>query len=110
MRDRSERWIFALTAASAAAVLVSIAAAQTLLVATIVVWVIARPGKLRLPSYVLPLGVFLAGTLLATALSPDPARGVWAIRKFWLFSMGMLAANFVTTEWRARTSQRILIS
>jgi len=109
MRDASERWIFALTTCSAAAVLVSIAAAQTLLVTTIVVWIITRPGKLRLPSYFLPLGVFLAGTLLATAFSADPARGVWAIRKFWLFSMGVLAANFVTTEWRARTAQRILI-
>jgi O-antigen ligase len=109
MRDASERWICALTIASAAAVLVSIAAAQALLIAAIALWVVARPVQFRWPRYFLPLAAFMAATILSMAFSPEPAHAIWAVRKFWLFSMGLLASHFITTQWRTRTAQRALI-
>src|SRR5213593_3637164 len=109
MRDAAEPWIFALAAGSAAAVLVSIAVAQILLVAALVLWLATRPVQFRWPGYFLPVGVFMVITLLSVAMSPDPVRGIWVLRKFWLFSMGLLAAHFVTSTWRARMAQHMLI-
>src|SRR5262249_31084875 len=110
MRVKAEPWIFALAAASAAAVLVSIAAAQILLVAACLLWLYARPGKVRWPSYFLPLAAFVLTTILSLAFSSEPRLGIWSVRKFWLFSMGLLAANFVTTETRARTAYQWLLA
>ena len=108
MRNASEPWIFGLTVASAGAVLLSIAAAQILLVAALTLWLVARPVSLRVPSYFIPLGAFIAATLLSLAMSPDPRPGIWAVRKFWLFSMGLSASHFVSSERRAVIAFRVL--
>jgi hypothetical protein len=110
MPENHERWLFVLTLASAAAVLVSIAAAETLLALTCLLWIALRPGPLTWPSYFVPLCAFMATTILALLMSPEPAAGRAAIYKFWLFAMGLLAANFVTTPARARISHTLLLS
>ena len=48
-------------------------------------------------------------TILALAMSPQPDIGMGAVRKFVLFTIGLLAANLVTTPSRARVSLQILI-
>src|SRR5215471_19221475 len=110
MPENQERWLFALTLASAAAVLVSIAAAETLLALTCLLWIALRPGPLTWPGYFVPLCAFMVTTILALLMSPEPAAGRAAIYKFWLFTMGLLAANFVTTPARARISHALLLS
>jgi O-antigen ligase len=109
MDSPKETWIYGLTAASAAAVLVSIAAAQILLTAACLAWILYRPKHLVWPAYIVPLFAFMATTAVSLMISPDPGAGFGAVRKFVLFSMGLLAANFVTTAWRARTSHRLLL-
>lgn len=47
-------------------------------------------AKLRLPPIWLPLGLFLTGTAISLALSPDPAAGLPQIRKFAVFLMLLL--------------------
>src|SRR6516165_1927288 len=110
MPENHERWLFALTLASAAAVLVSIAAAETLLALTCLAWIALRPQPFTWPSYFVPLCAFMATTIVALLMSPEPAAGRAAIYKFWLFTMGLLAANFVTTPARARISHTLLLS
>src|SRR5688572_27346718 len=99
---KGEPWVFGLTAASAIAVLVSIAAAQILLAAACLTWLIVRPRPTVWPRYTLSLCAFMATTALALAMSPQPDAGAGVVRKFVLFSMGLLAANFVITPKRAR--------
>ena len=110
MPENRERWLFALTIASAAAALVSIAAAETLLVIACLTWIVIRPGTFVWPSYFIPLGALLATTVLSLIMSPQPVSGRAVIYKFWLFMMGLLAANCVNTPERARKSQAILLS
>jgi O-antigen ligase len=104
MSRSRDSWVFALTLISAAAVLVSIAAAETFLAVACVAAIVRRPQPFVLPSYFIPLGVFMAATILALFMSPQPEAGAGAVRKFVLFTMGLLAANLVTTPWRARVS------
>jgi putative inorganic carbon (hco3(-)) transporter len=99
---KGERWVFGLTAASAIAVLISIAASQILLAAACLAWLILRPRRINWPGYTLPLCAFMATTVLALAMSPEPDAGTAVVRKFVLFSMGLLAASFVINEERAR--------
>ena len=110
MPENRERWLFALTIAGAAAALVSIAAAETLLVIACLTWIVTRPGTFVFPSYFIPLCALLATTVLALIMSPQPVSGRAVIYKFWLFMMGLLAANCVNTPARARKSQAILLS
>ena len=110
MRESRDRWLFAVTLASAAAVLVSIAAAETLLAMAALGWLLVRPGPIVWPSYTVPLLAFMVTTALSLAMSPQPDIGMSAVRKFVLFIMGLLAANFVNTQWRARTSLRVLLT
>jgi O-antigen ligase len=110
MPTNREPWIFGLTAASAAAVLVSVAAAEILLTMACLAWLILRPRRIVWPGYIIPLCAFVATTVLSVAMSPEPAAGFWVIRKFWLVSMGLLAANFVRTEWRTRISHSVLLA
>src|SRR5262245_29221888 len=107
MRDS---WVFALTLMSAAAVLVSIAGAETLLAAACLAWLIVRPRPFVLPSYIVPMCAFMATTVLALVMSPQPDLGMAAIRKFVLFTMGLLAANLVTTPARAKLSYQVLLA
>jgi putative inorganic carbon (hco3(-)) transporter len=109
MPGNRDSWLFAITLASAAAVLVSIAAAETLLAIAFLSWVVLRPGRIVWPRYVVPLLAFMATTVLSLAMSPQPETGMGVVRKFVLFSMGLLAANFVTTTARARTSLCVLL-
>ena len=103
MGRRREPLIFVLTVAGAAALLVSIAIAELLLVTAMVVWVVWQPRSPRLPSYFIPMCGFIAATLVSLGLSPDPAVN-WGLRKTFLFTMAILAPTFVTTTNRARTA------
>jgi hypothetical protein len=109
-KAQAEALIFWLTTASAAASLVSIAAMEILLGAAVLLWIVFRPVPLRWPSYFLPLAVFMATTLLSLAMSPDPGVGWHPVQKVVLFSMGLLAAAFVTTESRAKNAYRFLLA
>ena len=68
MLTNREPWIFGLTAASAAAVLVSVAAAETLLAMACLGWLILRPRQIQWPAYVIPLCAFMATTVLSLAM------------------------------------------
>ena len=80
---RLARW---LTFGSAVTILVSIAASQILLALALVALLLSG-GRMRLPRIWLPLGVFLLGTLISLALSPDPAAGLPQVRKIFVFTM-----------------------
>src|SRR5437867_4438712 len=110
MLDRREFWIFVLTLAAAAAVLVSIAGAETLLAMACAAWLLARPRGMLWPGYVVPLCAFMALTVLSLLASPQPEIGLAVVRKFVLFSMGLLAANFVRTSRRARLAHGTLLA
>ena len=110
MQRHGEAAIFWLTATSAAASLVSIAATEVLLTAAVVLWILTRPVPLRWPSYFLPLAAFMATTLLSLAASPNPGIGWHPVQKFVLFSMGLLSATFVTTDWRVRAAYKLLLA
>src|SRR5215467_12871977 len=110
MPENRDRWLFGLTLASAAATLVSIAAAETLLAIACLTWIVIHPRVFVWPSYFIPLCALMATTALALFMSPEPAMGRAAIYKFWLFTMGLLAANFVSSPDRARKSHLILLS
>src|SRR5947207_13614157 len=110
MQRNRDSWVFALTLAAASAVLLSIAGAETLLAAAVLGAIIIRPAKMVWPSYAIPLAAFMATTVLSLMMSPEPGAGMAPIRKFVLFTMGLLTANFITTPWRARTSHAVLLS
>jgi putative inorganic carbon (hco3(-)) transporter len=104
-----EPWIFGLTAASAAAVLVSIAAAEILLAMACLAWLVLHPRRMNWPGYMIPLAVFMATTVLSLAMSAQPEVGTGVVRKFVLFAMGLLAANFVINDERARICYAALL-
>jgi O-antigen ligase len=110
MLAKDESWLFALTLAAATAVLVSIAAAETLLALTCLLWILRRPAPQLWPSYFVPICAFMFTTTLALIMSPQPATGRAVIYKFWLFTMGFLAANFVASPARARLSHTVLLT
>jgi hypothetical protein len=89
---------------AAAAVLVSIAGAETLLAMAFLGWIVTRPRPIVWPSYMVPMAAFMTFTVLALLMSPQPEIGMSVVRKFVLFAMGLLAANLVTTPYRARIS------
>ena len=118
MHENRDRWLFAITLASAAMVLVSIAASETLLAMGCLSWLVfcywhfqnsQNPVRMIWPSYVVPLVAFMATTALSLAMSPQPEVGMSSVRKFVLFSMGLLAANLVTTPARARIAHGVLL-
>ena len=110
MPEKRDSWLFAMTLASAAAVLISIAAAETFLAIACLGWLLVRPGRIIWPSYVVPLLAFMITTTLSLMMSPQPEIGMSSVRKFVLFMMGLLAANFVTTPFRARVSHAVLLT
>src|SRR5439155_640777 len=73
-------------------------------------WLLFRPGRIIWPSYTLPLCAFMATTVISLAMSPQPELGMASVRKFVLFVMAFLAANFVSTTSRARLSYRVLLA
>jgi O-antigen ligase len=74
-----------LALASAVAILLSITLSQTLLALSLIALLASRQ-PLRLPPIRLPLGLFLAGTLLSMAFSPEPAHGLPQVKKIFVFS------------------------
>ena len=88
MSANRDSWVFALTLMSAAAVLVSIAGAETLLAMACVGWIVQRPRPIEWPSYLMPLCAFMATTALALLMSPQPDIGMSSVRKFVLFALG----------------------
>jgi putative inorganic carbon (hco3(-)) transporter len=79
---RIARW---LTFGSVLAILVSIAASQILLGLALASLLLSGV-PLRLPRIWLPLSLFLLGTLISLALSPDPAAGLPQVRKIFVFT------------------------
>jgi O-antigen ligase len=79
---RIARW---LTFGSAVAIVFSIAASQILLALALAALLFSG-GRLRLPRIWLPLGLFLLGTLISLALSPDPGAGLPQVRKIFVFT------------------------
>lgn len=102
-------WMFRLSVATVGAVFVSIAAAQILMAAALLFWLVAGPRRIDWPGYTLPAFVFMAATLASWAMSPDMSVGAPPVRKFVLFAMGLLAANFITSESRVRTVVLVLV-
>ena len=86
--------------AAAVAILFSIAVAQILMGLAIVAVVYARLPW-RWP-YRWPLAAFFAGTLLALALSPDPAGGWPQVKKFFVYLMLPLLASTLRHNRDAR--------
>src|SRR5436190_3056380 len=109
MRRHSESAIFWLTAASAAASLVSIAAMEILMAGAGLLWLYSR-SSFKWPPYIAPLLAFMATTLISLANSSNPSVGWHPVQKFVLFFMGLLAVAFVTTESRARSAYKLLIA
>jgi len=108
MRRDIEPAIFWLTAASAAASLVSIAVMEILLSAAFLLWVYKR-FPIKWPPYTAPLIAFTVTTVISLLVSPDPSVGFHPIQKFVLFAMGFLAVAFVTTEARAIGAFKLLV-
>src|SRR5215217_5035074 len=109
MRRKTEAAMFFLTAASAAASLISIAAMEILLAAAGLLWLYARTS-FRWPPYTLPLLAFMATTVISLAASSNPSVGWHPIQKFVLFFMGLLTMAFVTTESRALSAYKLVIA
>src|SRR5262245_16008430 len=82
LRLRATRW---LAFGSAAAILFSIAASQILMGLALAALMLSGE-KLRMPRIWLPLLLFILGTLIALAFSPDPVAGLPQVRKMFLFS------------------------
>jgi putative inorganic carbon (HCO3(-)) transporter len=79
---RAARW---LTFGSAVAILFSIAISQILLALALAALLLSG-GRLRLPRIWLPLSLFLLGTLISLAFSPNPAAGLPQVRKIFVFT------------------------
>jgi O-antigen ligase len=80
------RAAFYLACGSAVASLVSIAACQILMGAAFAAILISRE-RLQFPPIMLPLGLFIALTLVALALSDDPRAGLPQVKKFFVYLM-----------------------
>lgn len=104
-RSRWDDAAYYLAFASAAAVLVSIAASQ-LLLALALAALLLSDTRLRLPPIWLPLAVFVLGTLAALAASEDVAAGAPQVRK--LFVLAMLPVIFSTFRETAQVRRLAL--
>ena len=80
---------------ASAAILLSITASQILLGVSLAA-LLASGEKLRLPRIWLPLALFLAGTLISLAFSPEPMHGLPQVKKMFVFSI--LLAIFSTVR------------
>jgi putative inorganic carbon (HCO3(-)) transporter len=98
--SRAARW---LTFGAAASIMFSIAVFNILMGLALAALLFSGE-KLRLPRIKLPLGVFMALTLVAWAFSPDPwIDGYPQIRKFWVFCILLLVFStlrgLATIRW-----------
>ncbi len=71
-RENLQKAAFYLAFGSAVAILFSIAVSQSLLGLALAALFLSG-ARLRLPPIRLPLGLFLLGTVISLAFSPDPA-------------------------------------
>jgi O-antigen ligase len=90
-----------LACASAVAILLSIAVSQILLALALVVLLLSGL-PLRWPRISIPLGLFLAWTLVALAFSPDPRFGLPSVRKMVVYLMLLIVYSSVRTLAEAR--------
>ena len=90
-----------LALAAAISILVSIAVSQILL-ALAVAFLLLSGLPLKWPRIALPLGLFLAWTLLSLAFSPDPDFGLPQVRKMFVFLMLLIIYSAVRTLAEAR--------
>jgi putative inorganic carbon (hco3(-)) transporter len=97
--ELAPRIALSLTFASAAAILLSIAASQILMGAALLVAALSGRG-LRMPRFFKPLLLFLAITVLADLFSGDARAGLPQIRKFYVFAIALLAYTFLNTTRR----------
>jgi O-antigen ligase len=100
-RGQFARLAYFATCGSAATVLVSIAASQILLGIAIVAFLLSRQ-PLRIPRAGIALGLFLLGTLISLAASPDPRAGWPQVRKLYVYLMFPLACSVFRTTRQAR--------
>lgn len=100
--ETADRWLFGLSVATVAAVLVSIAAAQILFTITLVGWVVLRSRPVNWPGWMAPALAFMAATVLSLAMSPEPELGLAQVKKFVLFPIGLVGASFIRDEKRLR--------
>ncbi len=100
------RAAFYLAFGSAVAILLSIAVSQILLGLAIAALLLSG-ARLRIPPIWWPLGLFMAGTLIALALADHPAVGLPQVRKFYVFLM--LPVVFSTIRDRLSV-RRLLLS
>jgi putative inorganic carbon (hco3(-)) transporter len=96
-----KRFTLWLTCASAVAILLSIAVSQILL-ALALAFLLLSGLPLRWPRIAIPLGLFLAWTLVALAFSPDPAFGIPSVRKMVVYLLLLIAYSSVRTTAGAR--------
>ncbi len=93
------RW---LTFGSAVAIVFSIAASQILLGLALAALLLSG-ARMRLPRIWLPLCLFLVGTVLSLAFSPNPGAGLPQIRKIFVFSMLLVVFSTIrdlrTIRW-----------
>ena len=82
----------ALTFASAATVMFSIAASQILLGLALAALLMSG-ARLRFPAFWKPIALFIAGTLVSLAFSADPAGGLPQIRKIFVFTIMLVMAS-----------------
>ena len=75
---------------SAVAILFSIAVSQILMALALIALLLSK-APLRLPRIWLPLGIFLLLTLVSLAFSGDIAAGLPQVRKFYVYSILLLA-------------------
>ena len=98
---------FYLAAASAVSILFSIAVSQILLALGVVALLLSGV-RVRFPPILLPLGLFMAGTLISLLLSADPAGGRPQVRKFFVFLIVMVV--YSTARSLARVRGILLVS
>jgi len=95
-RLHATRW---LAFGSAVAILFSIAASQILMGLALAALMLSGE-KLRMPRIWLPLSLFILGTLIALAFSPDPVAGLPQIRKLFLFAELLILFSLLrSTSW-----------
>lgn len=89
---------------SASAAVASIAASQSLLGLSLFCLILLHERP-RLPRFAWPLGLFVLGTLLSLAFSPDPVAGIPQIRKMYVL-LGLVA---VCSTFRGLRDSRRLV-
>src|ERR1022692_4166233 len=87
--------------ASAVTILWKLSVSETLLILSLVALVASR-AKLRLPRICLPLGLFLAGTVLSLVFSPSPMHGLVQMKKILVYSVPMVIFSTVRDVATAR--------